>query len=479
MTAQGAPSSHEDSGVIRHPKGTVIGDKYRLEGELARGGMGSVWVAEHLQLECRVAVKFIDPELGLSESARKRFEREAKLAAGLRSPHVVHIYDHGVDQDTPYIVMELLEGEDLGARLKREGRMPLPALAAIVDQLSKGLQVAHAAGIVHRDLKPSNVFLVASEDGDLVKLLDFGVAKVQSSAITDEATKTGQILGSPHYMSPEQAKGAKTIDHRSDLWSLGVMVYRAITGRRPFAGETFGELIVAICTAPMAAPSSLVPDLPPGVDAFFERALARDPALRFQSAREMAAAFAEVVTGTTDAPTPEPRSPRRELVSHATVELSTSDLLPVTATVSNTSEPSVDRRAHTLTLPGAPQSFPSLSAEAIVPRRRRALVWVGVGCGVLMTIAGALALVDQTAAAPLAVASPPPTQPATASATPAEPAASTEAPAAVAPAPSARPQPVRTGNRAAPPPLPRPPSPPPPHRTPSPVPKGTDPYNDR
>jgi serine/threonine-protein kinase len=362
--------------------------------------MGSVWVARHLQLDCSVAVKFMDPELTSHGPARLRFEREAKAAAQLRTPHVVQVYDHGVDDDdTPYIVMELLDGEDLGARLKRRHRLTLPATSAILDQLAKGLQRAHAAGIVHRDLKPANVFLVKGEDGDLVKILDFGIAKAVTASITDEATRTGQLLGSPHYMSPEQAKGAKAIDHRSDLWSLGVILYRSITGQRPFAGEAVGELIVAICTAPVPAPSQLVPHLPPAVDGFFDRALARDPALRFQSARAMAAAFAVIAADATDTDWPRP-----EAMSSSAVELSTAELVPVAAVRPESAEPSMVRLDGTR-LDGT-LTLASGSIGAPAQRHRPVVMWAAVACGALAAIGGAVAFLDRTSAAPPAVASP-------------------------------------------------------------------------
>jgi len=157
-------------------EGTVIAGKYRLERPLARGGMGAVWVARHLQLDEQVAVKFMDISLPSAADARVRFEREAKSAARIRSPHVVQILDHGVDGEIPYIVMELLEGEHLGTRLKREGRLSLAAAAAITEQVTKALHRAHKAGIIHRDLKPANVFLARVDDDDeIVKILDFGI----------------------------------------------------------------------------------------------------------------------------------------------------------------------------------------------------------------------------------------------------------------------------------------------------------------
>jgi eukaryotic-like serine/threonine-protein kinase len=277
--------------MIPIEEGSVFAGRYRLERALARGGMGSVWVAQHTQLDVHLAIKFMDPTFAASSDARSRFEREAKAAAKLQSPHVVQVHDYGVEDNTPFIVMELLVGEDLGDRLKRERRLSLKATSDIVTQTAKALRRAHEEKIVHRDLKPGNIFLAKNQDDEIVKVLDFGIAKARMS--TDgEVTKTGTLIGSPHYMSPEQARSGKNLDHRSDLWSLAVIVFRALTGHLPFPGDEIGEVIMAICADPIPVPSHVAPDLGPDVDQFFVRALARDPAKRFQSAKEMAEAFA-------------------------------------------------------------------------------------------------------------------------------------------------------------------------------------------
>src|SRR5262249_15971575 len=203
--------------------------------------------------------------LDAAPMARTRFEREARAAAQLPSPHVVRILDYGVERETPYIVMELLRGEDLRARLAREGRLPLHQIVALVRQIAKGLKLAHDAGIVHRDLKPSNVFLQRIGDEELVKILDFGGAKEIDRRAGDERTPSGRLLGSPEYMSPEQARGGD-IDHRSDQWSLAVIAFVALTGHRPFAGQHVGDVLVKICTEDLPRATELVAGLPPGVD---------------------------------------------------------------------------------------------------------------------------------------------------------------------------------------------------------------------
>ena len=271
--------------------GTVIAGRYRIERPLSQGGMGSVWVAHHLQLQRLVAIKLMEPSLAATAEGRSRFELEAQAAAQLHSRHVVQIHDYGVEGGTPYIVMELLTGEDLGTRLKRVRRLPLPAVALIFSQIAKALRKAHEAGIIHRDLKPANIFLARDDEDEVVKVLDFGIAKQTGARTTTEATATGVVLGSIHYTSPEQARGTRGLDHRSDLWSLGVIAFRALVGQLPFTGNPI-DVIVKVCVEPIPRASSLEPTLGPDVDAFLLRALERNPDARFQSARELAAALA-------------------------------------------------------------------------------------------------------------------------------------------------------------------------------------------
>ncbi len=299
--------------------GVVIAGKYRLEQPLARGGMGAVWVARHLQLDMLVAVKLMDPQIGETLDGRARFEREARAVAQLQSPHVVRVHDYGVHDGTPYLAMELLEGEDLGARLQRVKHLPLPAVADLVAQLSRALRKAHEAGIVHRDLKPANVFLARDDDAEVVKVLDFGVAKQVGLGEASEATRTGVVMGSVHYMSPEQARGARDVDHRSDLWAIGVIAYRCLTGRLPFPGAQVGDVIVKICSEPLPLPSSLAPGFGPEVDAFFLRALARSPEDRYPTARDSAAGLSALAgSGTGGVPAALSEDARAPLASLTT-----------------------------------------------------------------------------------------------------------------------------------------------------------------
>jgi eukaryotic-like serine/threonine-protein kinase len=270
-------------------EGQVLGGKYRLIRQLGQGGMGSVWLAHHLVLNASVALKFIDAER-LDVESLQRFLGEARMAAALRSPHVVQILDYGVEDDTPHIAMELLEGETLAERLARVGRLEPPDAARVIQQVSRALGRAHDAGIVHRDLKPENVFIVANDDDEVVKVLDFGIAKGNRATLGSSAavaTSTGALLGTLYYMSPEQVDGGKSLDHRSDIWSLGVLSFKLLLGHLPFAGDSVGRVVLAICSRPLPVPSS-VGQVPPGFDGWFARACAREPGDRFGSVREAA-----------------------------------------------------------------------------------------------------------------------------------------------------------------------------------------------
>jgi serine/threonine-protein kinase len=267
--------------------GVLVAERYRLERPLGQGGMGSVWLAQHVALRTACAVKFLHAQAAEQAEVRARFEREAVAAAQLKSPHVVQIFDHGIWQGIPYIAMEKLDGEDLAHRLQRVRVMPPRDVAVLVAQVARALTKAHAAGLVHRDLKPANIFLCRDDEGEVAKVLDFGVAKVNALSQSDGNTKTGALLGTPFYMSPEQAQGNKAVDHRSDLWALAVVAFQCLTGRLPYSSDALGDLLVKIIVQPPPIPSHVAP-VPPGFDAWWARATAHDPAGRFQSAKELA-----------------------------------------------------------------------------------------------------------------------------------------------------------------------------------------------
>ncbi|MDI3289408.1 serine/threonine-protein kinase [Polyangium sp. 15x6] len=282
--------------------GRVLSTRYRLVRPLGQGSQGAVWIADHLALNTEVAVKLIDPELAKREDAVERFKREATAAAQLRSAHVVQILDHGIDEGQPFIVMELLDGEDLFERLNKRGRLSLRETSKVITQVCRALARAHAAGIVHRDLKPENVFLCNNEDDEVVKVLDFGVAKVTDPAkATMQRTNVGTLIGTPHYMSPEQVKGISEIDSRTDLWAIGVIAYQCVVGELPFDSEGVGDLLIKISVSEPPVPSKVWKGVPPQFDTWFAKACDKDPSKRFQSARELAEALARVVASVPEA----------------------------------------------------------------------------------------------------------------------------------------------------------------------------------
>jgi serine/threonine-protein kinase len=285
---------------VQELTGRLLASKYRLVRELAHGNMGAIWCAEHVLLRLPVAVKFMQladeargeaTPAGRSE-AMKRFLSEARIAAAARGPHVVQVFDYGVDQGTPYLVMELLEGESLAQKLRRVGCLSAEETSGIVLQISGALERMHELGIVHRDLKPGNIFLVEGDEL-LAKILDFGVARVSDQALLTTltpGTRTGDLLGTPNYMSPEQLHDHHLLDHRSDVWALGVVAFECLLGRLPFNATHLAGMILAICSRPLPVPSLLGP-VPRGFDAWFACACAKDPKRRFRSARDAAIAL--------------------------------------------------------------------------------------------------------------------------------------------------------------------------------------------
>jgi serine/threonine protein kinase len=338
--------------------GQILAGRYRLVAPLGRGAMGEVWKAEHVALGAPVAIKVIvdggfDEGNPLREELLTRFFREAQAAAALRSPHVVQILDHGVENGIPYIAMELLEGETLEQRLERFAVLPNIQVAEFVTHVARAISKAHEVGIVHRDLKPGNVFIVRNDDEEIAKVLDFGIAKITPNATFEEgggvATRTGSVVGTPCYMSPEQALGNKTIDYRSDLWSLAVIAFECVVGKRPFDSEAFGDLIVQICARPMPVPSK-VGAVPEGFDAWFAKAACREPEGRFQSAKELAEALRYVLAPET---------------------------VSVRARLTQTSQPLI-RPSRPSAVPEAPSSQPNSSPDAFARTAAQQLTHMGV-----------------------------------------------------------------------------------------------------
>ncbi len=287
--------------------GDIIADRYRLEKKLGVGAMGSVWRASHLTLGNPVAIKIIREAAARNERSLARFEREAVLAARISSAHVVRIIDHGHHEDLPFIVMDYLEGEDLRHRLDDRAPLPVEEVRRIIGHTCRALAAAHAVDLVHRDIKPDNIFITHGEEPgeERALVLDFGVAKPMDTMIDDLApTKTGSIVGTPYYLSPEQANGTKDIGPHTDLWSLAVVAFECLTGERPFRGKSVARLIVAITDGDIPRPSVIAPELPPGLDSWFERAFQRDTKRRFGDAREMALAFAAALEAKPVEPAP-------------------------------------------------------------------------------------------------------------------------------------------------------------------------------
>jgi len=275
--------------------GALVDGKYRVSKLLGAGAMGAVYAAEHTGTGRRVALKVIMGQFAKDEGLVARFEREARAAGAIETQHITQVLDTGFDKEEglPFMVMEYLEGEDVQQLLKRTGPVQPDLALRIVAQTCLGLQKAHEKNVVHRDIKPANLFLAKRDAGEvIVKLLDFGIAKIkmEQSQETESAglTKTGNMLGSPLYMSPEQARGARGIDHRTDIWSLGVVLYQALCGKTPFQHLTaLGELIISICSTHPQPLQERSPWVPAEVAAIAHKAMRHDPALRYQSAQEM------------------------------------------------------------------------------------------------------------------------------------------------------------------------------------------------
>jgi serine/threonine-protein kinase len=274
----------------------VIGGRYRIDRLLGAGSMGFVVAAWHLELDQPVALKLLNPDVFEQGEGAARFRREVRAAARIKSEHVCRVIDVGaLDHGGPYMVMELLDGNNLEEELLRRGTLPVPEAVSYVLEAVEALAEAHAAGIVHRDLKPANLFVARRADRSrLVKVLDFGISKsmIESHGPGDMSlTRTGVIIGSPLYMSPEQMRSTKDADTLSDIWALGAILFQLVTGRPPYEGETIPELCAKLFSEDAPPPSRLRAGLPAALDAVLHRALARDPTKRYQTVAEFGAAL--------------------------------------------------------------------------------------------------------------------------------------------------------------------------------------------
>jgi serine/threonine protein kinase len=431
--------------------GSVLAGKFRVERVIGQGGMGVVVEATHLSLEQRVALKFLLPRALREPGIAARFLREARAAARIKSEHVARVIDFGtLENSAPYIVMEFLEGRDLSKRLKQGGPLAVAEAALFLLQACEALAEAHGAGIVHRDLKPSNLFLASYPDGTpCVKILDFGISKLASAGETPELsmTSTATVMGSPHYMSPEQMRSTRDVDLRTDIGALGVILYELVSGRVPFDAETMPQL----CSLVLEQAPARLTGVPPRFEAIVLRCLEKDPRRRFGDVLELARALAELAPGEGQ------RSVDR--IARLGGSLHGAARAP--------SEPPLVRDGQTV---ARPSESPSRATFALTQReqRRRQLAWLGAAALFVAGVVGWLFLrplpegsalpafsADPAhARAPLEPVSPPAgTAPASLATPPATPPAG-DAPAPVvvpSPAPSAlEPSAARAASRPSP-----------------------------
>ena len=385
------PDTDRDSLAPAQPGDVLLG-KYRVDRVLGAGGMGVVVAATHIDLEERVAIKFLRDEVLHNEEALERFLREARAAVRIKSEHVARVIDVGrLDTGAPYMVLEYLEGADLSEVLE-QADTPIEEAVDYLIQACDAMAEAHAAGIVHRDLKPANLFRTERSDGShLIKVLDFGISKVTTPTMAQASlTGTSAAIGSPLYMSPEQMRSSKNVDLRSDIWSLGVILFELITRRTPFSASTFPELCAAVLGDDPRSLKALRPEAPDGLDAVVRQCLEKDPALRFKSVAELAKALL-------------PFAPEH---SHAVVAR-------IGKILTRAGMPSFhDMKATVPTRPGASADTVASLGEAatgsawsgtqkreVPPKRRRGL-YLGLGAGALITGGIAYAAIQSLRAAP-------------------------------------------------------------------------------
>lgn len=362
----------------------LLDKRYRIVRLLGEGGMGSVYLAEHVRLRTQVAVKFLHVELTGQEEAIRRFEQEARVAASIRHQNIIQVFDVGfADTGDPFLVMEYLEGESLAGLIKRAAPLTIATSCGIIEPALSALAAAHRKNIIHRDLKPENVFLVQQPDGPpVVKLIDFGLSKITTGVPDQLRTQTGSVLGTPAYMSPEQARGSANLDQRTDLYSLGTILFEMLTGGLPYAGSNFNEFFANLLMEEPRAPKEVCPTFPEEAEPLVRKAICKNPDERFQSATEMLEALATL-----------PGFDRRsEALMKVSAGLSKSsfaggDLGPQEAQQFGSTilkaAPSNVRRPTTI-------EQPQNRAETTMPARRRRRLPIGIAVAASALIVGAL-----------------------------------------------------------------------------------------
>jgi len=372
-------------------EGEILAGKYRVDRVLGVGGMGVVVAAHHLELDDRVAIKFLLPDTLGNPEAVARFAREARAAVKIKSEHVARVSDVGkLENGAPYMVMEYLEGSDLSGWLSERGPLPIEQAVEFTLQASEAIAEAHALGIVHRDLKPANLFVIRRPDGGLsIKVLDFGISKMTSvtgSGGEGSMTKTSAIMGSPIYMSPEQIQSSKDVDARGDIWALGVILYELITGSPPFGGEHMAELIFRIISAPPPRMQAYRPEASPGLEAVILRCLEKDRNRRFTSIAEMANALL-------------PFAPSRSLASVERISGVMTGRFPTGEAAPAASVP--DRKQERVAAAATAASWGSTAAG----KRRGPWLLIGGATAVVVLVAGAAILTSRHLTASIAAPS--------------------------------------------------------------------------
>jgi serine/threonine-protein kinase len=387
--------------------GKTLAERYQVIRKLGEGGMGAVYEGQHLVIKKRVAIKLLHPQYATSPEVVARFHQEALSATAIGHEHIVEVNDMGRTPDGAlFMVLEFLPGRDFADLLEKDSPLSIGRVAHIMAQTCDAVQAAHDKGIVHRDLKPENIYLIKrGGDPDFVKVLDFGISKMKDETGGSRSnTQTGAIMGTAYYLSPEQAMGKKSVDHRSDIWAIGVILFRSLTGKFPFDDEAYPMLIVKICTDTPPRPSAYRSDLPPDLDALIMRCLDKDPDKRPRSCSEIGVALAPfrkmltVLPGTRlSAPSPAP-----------------SGSLPTTSELRPKRNESPDAFAHTMATPDEARPVsPATAAAAGLPSSSPSRVPLIAGLVVVGTLlaGGAAWFASQAGPTEVAVTEAPPTAP--------------------------------------------------------------------